>query len=113
MPRPKLNPSEAQRKKVKSLSAVGIPQEEIARQIGVRSPKTLRKHFRHELDRGVTEANANVAGALYNKALEGDTAAMKFWLMCRGNWRPGPVFENRTTPPPPFIVGVESGGQHS
>jgi hypothetical protein len=113
MPRPKLNPSEEQRKRVKSLSAVGIPQEEIARQIGIRSPKTLRKHFRHELDRGAMEANASVAGALYNKAIAGDTAAMKFWLLCRGGWRPGPSFESRATQPPPFVVALEPGGQQS
>jgi hypothetical protein len=113
MPRPKLNPSDEQRKRVESLSAVGIPQEEIAKQIGVRSPKTLRKHFREELDRGAMEANASVAGALYQKAMAGDTAAMKFWLLCRGGWRSGPSFETRTIQPPPFIVAVEPGGQRS
>jgi hypothetical protein len=114
MPRPKLKPSEEQRKRVKALSAVGIPQEQIARQIGVRSPKTLRKHFREELDRGATDANAAVAGALYNKAVvDRDTGAMKFWLMCRGGWRPGPIFESGATQPPPFIVSVEPGGQPS
>jgi len=113
MPRPKLDPSQEQRKRVKSLSAVGITQEEIARQIGVRSPKTLRKHFREELDRGAIEANASVAGALYNKAMAGDTGAQKFWLQCRGGWRPGPSFEPRATQPPPFVVAMEPGGQPS
>jgi hypothetical protein len=39
MPRPKLNPTEEQRRLVKSLAAVGIPHEDIARKIGFRSPK--------------------------------------------------------------------------
>ena len=38
--------------------------EEIARFIGLRSPKTLRRHFREELDRAATEANAQVAQSL-------------------------------------------------
>src|ERR1700693_3786982 len=61
MPRPKFSPTEEQRKLVKSFAAVGISQEEIAKHIGIRSPKTLRKHFREELDRGGTEANYKVA----------------------------------------------------
>src|SRR5262249_52278404 len=52
MPRPKLVPSDEQRRLVKSLAAVGVPHQENARQIGICSPKTLRKHFREELDRG-------------------------------------------------------------
>lgn len=111
MPRPRLSPTDEQRKKVKTLSAVGIPQNEIARQIGVRSPKTLRKHFRNELDRGAMEANASVAGALYNKAVGGDTAAQKFWLMCRAGWRPRPAFEPGASPPPPFVVAMDTGVQ--
>ena len=52
MPRPRLQPSDEQRRMVKTLSALGIPQKQIARQVGIRSDKTLRKHFREELDRG-------------------------------------------------------------
>ena len=111
MPPPRLNPTDEQRKKVKALVAVGIPQDEIARQIGVRSPKTLRKHFRDELDRGAMEANASVAGALYNKAVAGDVAAQKFWLMCRAGWRPQPGYGPGTIQPPPFVVGLATGGQ--
>jgi hypothetical protein len=110
MPRPKLQPTEEQRKRVKSLVAVGVPHEEIARQIGVRSPKTLRKHFRDELDRGQAEANASIAGALYNKAMGGDTSAQKFWLMCRAGWRPRPTFDPGSSQPPPLVIGVATGG---
>lgn len=60
MPRPKLNPTEEQRRLVKSLAAMGTLQSDIAKMIGIRSPKTLRKHFRMELDRGALEANSNV-----------------------------------------------------
>jgi hypothetical protein len=64
MPRPKLNPTDEQRQLAKHLSAVGIPQEKIALKLAIRSPKTLRKHFRNELDLGAIEADANVGGAL-------------------------------------------------
>lgn len=110
MPRPKLNPTDEQRKRVKMLAAVGVPQEDIARHIGVRSPKTLRKHFREELDNGAVDANANVAGALYNKAMSGDTAAQKFWLACRAAWHTQPRYGQGTRQPPPFVVGVTAGG---
>ena len=68
MPRPKLNPTADDRCLVKSLAAVGTPQDQIARKIGIRSPKTLRKYYREELDLAATEANANVGGALYKSA---------------------------------------------
>jgi hypothetical protein len=109
MPRPRLNPTDEQRNKVKALVAVGIPHEEIARQIGVRSPKTLRKHFREELDRGVVEANASVAGELYKAAKGGDVNAQKFWLMCRAGWHTQPRYSPGTNQPPPFVVGVTTG----
>jgi len=52
MPRPKLNPTEEQRRMVKTMAAMGGKQEEIAMKIGIHSPKTLRKYFRNELDQG-------------------------------------------------------------
>lgn len=107
MPRPKLEPTSEQRRLVKSLAACGTRQEEIARVIGIRSPKTLRKHFRHELDLGAPEANYNVAQSLYKKATGGDTEAAKFWLKCRAGWRDRPAFEPASNPPPAFIVAQE------
>ena len=68
MPRPKLRPDDGQRNLVKSLAACGVPHEQIARRIGLRSPKTLRTHFRRELDDGVSEANYTVAKSLYKSA---------------------------------------------
>ena len=110
MPRPKLSPTDEQRRLVKKLAAVGTKHEEIALIIKIRSPKTLRKHFREELDRGTAEANANVAGALYNKAMGGDTNAQKFWLQSRAGWgRSG--FERASTPPPFIVVRQQEGGQ--
>ena len=110
MPRPKLNPTDEQRRLVKKLAAVGTKHEDIAQILNIRSPKTLRKHFREDLDRGATEANANVAGALYNNAMAGDTNAQKFWLQNRAGWgRSG--FERVSTPPPFIVMREQEGGQ--
>jgi hypothetical protein len=107
MPRPKLNPSDEDRRLVKSLAAYGVPQEHIARRIGIRSVKTLRKHFREELDQGSLDANSNVATTLYKMAKSGQhPIATMFWLKCRAGWRDQPTF-SAPTAPPPFIVAKE------
>ena len=59
--------NEAMREKVRHLAGVGVRQDDIARIIGC-APKTLRKRFRDELDRGVAEANATVSGYLFAAA---------------------------------------------
>jgi len=96
---------------VKSMAAVGVRHEEIARKVGIRSPKTLRKHFRSELDEGATDANYNVAQALYQNARAGNVIAQMFWLKARSGWRERPAFEPAATAPPPFVVAQENGVQ--
>jgi hypothetical protein len=52
--------------------------------------KTLRKHYRQELDHGHTKANAKVAENLYRKATgEGREAVIAaiFWLKTRARWK--------------------------
>ena len=71
MPRPKLVPTEEQRKKVKTLAGIDLPQSAIARLVDIRSPKTLRKYFRKELDRGEVEGYTNVKQARYKMAIDG------------------------------------------
>src|ERR1700681_4284226 len=107
MPRPKLRPDDGQRNLVKSLAACGVPHEQIARRIGLRSPKTLRTHFRRELDDGVSEANYTVAKSLYKSAPNGDTDAAKFWLKCRAGWREHSSHAEPDGSLPPFIVAKE------
>ena len=80
-------PTDEQRRMVKVMSGFGIPQTDIANQLGV-DAKTLRKHFREELDRGMTEANMRVAQSLYNMATTGGSvAAAIFWMKARAGWR--------------------------
>lgn len=79
--------------------------------INIRSPKTLRKFFREELDRGTTEAKANILGVLYKEAMAGNIAAIKLWLQFNMGWG-NSSFERPPVQLPPFIVMREpEGGQ--
>ena len=80
------NPDPAQRKQVETLAAYGIPETDISRVVGI-DPKTLRKHYREELDLGETKANAQVAGFLFNSARNGNVTAQIFWLKTRARWK--------------------------
>jgi DNA-binding Lrp family transcriptional regulator len=71
MARPAFVVNEALRETVRHLAGLGVPQEDIAKIVGC-SPKTLRKRFRDELDRGVAEANAVIAGCLFAAAKAGN-----------------------------------------
>jgi len=62
------------REKVRHLAGLGVPQDDIVKIIGC-APKTLRKRFRGELDRGVAEANATISGFLFAAAKAGNITA--------------------------------------
>lgn len=81
-------PTDEERKLVEQMSAVGIPQESICLVIrdGI-DDKTLRKHFRRELDTAAVKANAKIGGTLYNKAINGDTTAAIWWSKSRMGWK--------------------------
>jgi hypothetical protein len=83
-------PDPAQRKQVETLAAYGIPETDISRVVGI-DPKTLRKHYRDELDLGETKANAQVAGFLFTAARNGNVTAQIFWLKTRARWRETPT----------------------
>ena len=83
-------PDPALRRQVEAMAAYGIPEIDIARVVGV-DPKTLRKHYRDELDMGETKANAQVAGFLFNAARSGNVTAQIFWLKTRARWREKPL----------------------
>jgi hypothetical protein len=52
------------------------------------------------------DANASVGGALYRKAMEGNTDAQKFWLERRAGWSNWQGHSGLFTPPP-FVVARE------
>ena len=82
-------PDLSQRRQVEALAAYGIPETEISRVVAI-DAKTLRKHYRDELDLGETKANAQVAGFLFNAAKNGNVTAQIFWLKTRARWREVP-----------------------
>jgi hypothetical protein len=86
MSRPPFAATEAMREKVRYLSGLGVPHDHIAKIIEC-SPKTLRKHFRRELDRGAAEALAAVAGYLFQAAKKGNVTAQIFIMKTRGGWK--------------------------
>jgi integrase len=98
----KYAPTPADRETVKSMAACGFAHEAIARCIGVKGidDKTLRKHFRRELDTAMAKANATVANKAYQMAIAGNPpAATIFWLKCRANWKETQAFEHGRRPP--------------
>jgi hypothetical protein len=89
-------PTDELRAQVEQMSSFGIPQENIARSIGISSP-TLRKYYREELDTAEDKANGKVAGFLFTAA-SGDAItqgasyadclrASMFWLKTRAGWK--------------------------
>lgn len=79
-------PTEASRQLVESLVACGTTEDMIARLVRM-DPKTLRKHYREELDLGTARANFTIAGKLFEAATKlGSVAAMIFWLKARAKW---------------------------
>ena len=86
--RPSHVPTDETRNLVESLSGFGIPQDEIARLVGI-DPKTLRFHYADQIELGSIKATAKVAQNLFTMACkptrEGLSAAI-FWLKVRAGW---------------------------
>lgn len=81
------DPSDEQRRLVRMMAGFGVPQPDIAAHLEI-DPKTLRKYFRQELDRGTIEANVKVTQSLFQMATSGkNVAAAIFWMKARGGWR--------------------------
>lgn len=74
------------RRQVMTLAGFGIQQSEIAVLLRV-DAKTLRKHYRRELDTGAIEATTRVIAALYANAVKhNNVAAQIWWTKCRAGW---------------------------
>lgn len=86
MPRKLHEPTDRQRAEVEAYAAVGVPQEDIARLIGISKP-TLYDRYRDELDLGKAKANAQVAKTLFREAVNGNMTAAIFWMKAQAGWR--------------------------
>jgi hypothetical protein len=82
-----------QRNEAEALAGVGLPHSQIALLLGV-DEKTLRKHLHDELGVGEAKANARIAKTLFNKAINGDTACLIFWLKVRAGWKESSKLEH-------------------
>ena len=78
-------PTEEKRKLVRTLAAVGITHEDIAKKIDI-SSDTLVKYYREELDDGRIDAIAQVGQKLYQNAISGNLSAQMFYLKTRAGW---------------------------
>ena len=95
MGRPAHKPDPVTRRQVEAMAAYGIPETDIATVVEI-DPKTLRRHYRKELDTGHIKAKTKVAENLYRRATgegrEAVTAAI-FWLKTRARWKETTVHE--------------------
>ena len=85
--------TEEDREFVKILSTMGITIDIACKLIknldgglGI-APETFFKYFREEWQTGGMIANAKVANALYNSAINGDVTAQIFWCKTKLGWR--------------------------
>ena len=74
-----------QRDFVEAMAGFAIPQEDIARVIGI-AVDTLRNHFRDELDLGPVRMNLRVVTNLFTQTKTNPAAAI-YWTKARLGWR--------------------------
>ena len=91
----RFKPTDDERQLVEDMCSVGIPHEQIAMVIrgGINSD-TLKKHFKDELREAKIKANAKIGGTLFNKAMNGDTAAAIFWAKPQMGWSEKQIHEH-------------------
>lgn len=78
-------PNAENKRLVETSAGLGLPHEQIGALIGI-DDKTLRKHYRSELDIGKAKASAQIAKTLFNKAQGGDTTALIWWTKAQMKW---------------------------
>ena len=117
MANPPHAPTPESRAQVSALYSYGITQEEIAHFIGI-DPKTLRLHYRDELDSAHIKANAKVGQFLFQNA-SGQTLkdgashsdcvrAAMFWAKTRMGWRETQSIDHTTGGEPlqPSVIEI-------
>src|ERR1700684_1983307 len=108
MVRKAFTPTDGQEHIVKATSTCGVRQTDIATWVGLRSPKTLRKHFREELDRGRIGADIEVRKTLFKMAISGKCPTATIYYLNRQASRRARLMP-LTTPvaAPDFVVTRE------
>lgn len=99
-------PSAENKRLVETSAGLGLPHEQIGALIGI-DDKTLRKHYRTELDVGKAKASAQIAKTLYNKAIGGDTTALIWWTKSQLRWSETVKQELTGAEGAPLMTGIE------
>ena len=86
MPRAKFRPDENVARQVEKLAALGISQEDAGSILNF-SVDTLMRRYSEAWIKGKAVAKANIAGKLYNLAMNGDKSSIFFWLKTQAGWR--------------------------
>lgn len=73
------------RAKVEGFVCAGFSQGQIANYFQI-DEKTLRKHYRDELDKSKMDKTMILGNNLYLDAINGNEQAREFWLKCQGRW---------------------------
>jgi hypothetical protein len=99
--RPKYKPTPADRATVQNLAALGACHEDIARCLGDHGidDKTMRKHFREELDTSLIKVKALAMSKVVAGMNAGEAWAVCFFLKCRAGWREGHIIAGDPTAP--------------
>lgn len=97
---------------VEAASGYGLTHERIAALIGI-DPKTLRKHFRTELDAGAAKADAAVAKSLFENATKfNNVTAQIWWTKSRMGWTDKLTVEHTGEGGGPIVTRIELVAKH-
>src|SRR6187455_2273598 len=106
IPHKKHIPTQETARQVMTMVGYGIRQEDIAAFLKLH-PKTLRAHYRHELDVGATAANLAVVQALFRNATKNESVqAQVWWTKARMGWREAQDMNLTGNTPIMVVTGV-------
>lgn len=109
---PKYVRDEQTARTVLTMTGYGITQERIGRVLQL-DGKTLRAHYRRELDIGATEADARVVESLYRNATKNDNvAAQIWWTKARMGWKGTDVVQQEGAQPFAIFVPTPIDSTH-
>ncbi len=92
----KHEPTAETRKLVRTFSSYGVTQKRLASYLKI-NQDTLAKHYRAELDDGMTEKLAYAGKSLFDAIVKGNIVATMFFLKTQGGWHETEQFNVQVT----------------
>lgn len=83
-PSKKYDPSIAS--EIQKFRAQGVSVKDVCSLIGI-SERSARKLYQSELEKGKCQANAAIAGKIFELAMQGNTACLIFWAKTQLHWQ--------------------------